>query len=163
MLHVCSLAALPDTVRATGASHVLTVMANVEQVARPVSVLPANHLKISMDDITEQMGDAQQANDYYTTEIDLSWLEEPYPLAVRRSLLVSGDRDLLVEDVPVLAQRFAKKMLDEGIYVIGFFYPVVPEGKARIRVQVSAAHTHEHLQKAVAAFIKVGRELNVLT
>ena len=63
----------------------------------------------------------------------------------------------------VLAQRFAKKMLDEGIYVIGFFYPVVPEGKARIRVQVSAAHTHEHLQKAVAAFIKVGRELNVLT
>ena len=55
MLHVCSLAALPDTVRATGASHVLTVMANVEQVQRPVSVLPANHLKISMDDITEQM------------------------------------------------------------------------------------------------------------
>ena len=55
MLHVCSLAALPDTVRATGASHVLTVMANVEQVQRPVSVLPANHLKVSMDDITEQM------------------------------------------------------------------------------------------------------------
>src|ERR1044071_2988136 len=55
MLHVCSLAALPDTVRTTGASHVLTVMANVEQVQRPVSVLPANHLKVSMDDITEQM------------------------------------------------------------------------------------------------------------
>src|SRR5262249_13961643 len=55
MLHVCSLAALPDTVRATGASHVLTVMANVDQVQRPVSVLPANHLKVSMDDITEQM------------------------------------------------------------------------------------------------------------
>jgi predicted protein tyrosine phosphatase len=55
MLHVCSLAALPDTVRATGASHVLTVMANIDQVSRPVSVLPANHLKISMDDITEQM------------------------------------------------------------------------------------------------------------
>jgi predicted protein tyrosine phosphatase len=55
MLHVCSLAALPDTVKATGASHVLTVMANVEQVQRPVSVLPANHLKVSMDDITEQM------------------------------------------------------------------------------------------------------------
>lgn len=55
MLHVCSLAALPDTVRATGASHVLTVMANIEQVMRPASVLPANHLKISMDDITEQM------------------------------------------------------------------------------------------------------------
>ncbi|MCK1719245.1 protein-tyrosine phosphatase family protein [Bradyrhizobium sp. 141] len=55
MIHVCSLAALPETVRLTGASHVLTVMANVEQVARPVSVLPANHLKVSMDDITEEM------------------------------------------------------------------------------------------------------------
>jgi predicted protein tyrosine phosphatase len=55
MLHVCSLAALPETVKVTGASHVLTVMANVEQVQRPVSVLPANHLKISMDDIAEQM------------------------------------------------------------------------------------------------------------
>ena len=55
MLHVCSLAALPDTVRATGASHVVTVMANVDQVQRPVSVLPANHLKVAIDDITEQM------------------------------------------------------------------------------------------------------------
>ena len=55
MIHVCSLAALPETVRITGASHVLTVMANVEQVARPVSVLPANHLKVSMDDITEEI------------------------------------------------------------------------------------------------------------
>jgi predicted protein tyrosine phosphatase len=55
MIHVCSLAALPDTVKATGASHVLTVMANVDQVQRPESVLAANHLKVSMDDITEQM------------------------------------------------------------------------------------------------------------
>src|SRR6476661_1248255 len=55
MIHVCSLAALPDTVKATGASHVLTVMAKVDQVQRPVSVLPANHLKVAMDDITEQM------------------------------------------------------------------------------------------------------------
>ena len=55
MIHVCSLAALPEIVRATGASHVLTVMANVEQVQRPVSVLAANHLKIAVDDITEQM------------------------------------------------------------------------------------------------------------
>jgi predicted protein tyrosine phosphatase len=55
MLHVCSLAALPDTVKATGASHILTVMANVDQVQRPVSVLAANHLKVSMDDITESM------------------------------------------------------------------------------------------------------------
>src|SRR6202047_603084 len=55
MIHVCSLAALPDTVKTTGASHILTVMANVDQVQRPASVLEANHLKVSMDDITEQM------------------------------------------------------------------------------------------------------------
>jgi predicted protein tyrosine phosphatase len=54
MIHVCSLAALPDTVKRVGASHVLTVMANVDQVRRPASVLPANHLKVQMDDITEQ-------------------------------------------------------------------------------------------------------------
>src|ERR1700679_2910200 len=55
MIHVCSLAALPSTVKATGASHVLTVMANVDQVQRPESVLPANHLKVQVDDITEQI------------------------------------------------------------------------------------------------------------
>jgi predicted protein tyrosine phosphatase len=55
MIHVCSLAALPVTVEATGASHILTVMANVNQVQRPASVLEANHLKVSMDDITEQI------------------------------------------------------------------------------------------------------------
>jgi glycine C-acetyltransferase len=61
-----------------------------------------------------------------------------------------------------LAQEFAAKMLDEGIYVIGFYYPVVPQGKARIRVQISAAHDVEHLDKAIAAFSKVGKELGVL-
>jgi predicted protein tyrosine phosphatase len=55
MLHVCSLAALPETVRATGASHILTVMANVDQVRRPASVLAVNHLRVQMDDITEAM------------------------------------------------------------------------------------------------------------
>ena len=55
MIHVCSLAALPETVRLTGASHVLTVMGKVDQVQRPVSVLPANHLKVAVDDITEPM------------------------------------------------------------------------------------------------------------
>jgi predicted protein tyrosine phosphatase len=55
MIHVCSLAALPATVRRVGASHVLTVMANVDQVERPASVLPANHLKVQMDDIVERM------------------------------------------------------------------------------------------------------------
>ncbi|WP_432714109.1 glycine C-acetyltransferase [Pedobacter sp.] len=61
-----------------------------------------------------------------------------------------------------LAQTFAAKMLDEGIYVIGFYYPVVPQGKARIRVQLSAAHQQHHLDKAIAAFTKVGKELGVI-
>ena len=62
----------------------------------------------------------------------------------------------------VLAQNFAAKLLDEGIYVIGFFFPVVAKGQARIRVQLSAAHSQRHLDKAIEAFTKVGTELGVL-
>ncbi len=62
-----------------------------------------------------------------------------------------------------LSQDFANALLDEGIYVIGFFYPVVPKGKARIRVQISAGHDREHLEKAVAAFTKVGKQLGVIS
>jgi len=62
----------------------------------------------------------------------------------------------------VLSQQFADKLLQEGIYVIGFFFPVVPKGQARIRVQLSAAHEQEHLDKAIAAFTKVGKELGVI-
>ena len=61
-----------------------------------------------------------------------------------------------------LSQKFADRLLEEGIYVIGFFYPVVPKGQARIRVQLSAAHEREHLDKAVSAFTKVGKELGVI-
>ena len=61
-----------------------------------------------------------------------------------------------------LSQIMADKLLEEGIYVIGFFYPVVPKEKARIRVQLSAAHSKEHLDKAIAAFIKIGKELKVI-
>lgn len=61
-----------------------------------------------------------------------------------------------------LSQEFAAELLDEGIYVIGFYYPVVPKGEARIRVQLSAAHEREHLDKAIEAFIKVGKKLNVI-
>lgn len=61
-----------------------------------------------------------------------------------------------------LSQDFAAKLLEEGIYVIGFFYPVVPKGQARIRVQLSAAHEPEHLERAVEAFIKIGKALNVV-
>jgi glycine C-acetyltransferase len=78
--------------------------------------------------------------------------------------IVDGDSAI----VPVmlydakLAQQMAEKLLEKGIYVIGFFFPVVPKGKARIRVQLSAAHTREQLDKAVDAFISVGKELKVI-
>lgn len=78
--------------------------------------------------------------------------------------ILPGDHPIvpiMLYDAP-LAQEFARRLLDEGIYVTGFFYPVVAQGKARIRVQLSAAHEPEHLEKAVAAFTKIGRELGVL-
>jgi glycine C-acetyltransferase len=69
---------------------------------------------------------------------------------------------VMLYDAP-LAQRFAARLLEEGIYAIGFFFPVVPKGQARIRTQMSAAHTREHLDRAIAAFSKVGRELGVIS
>jgi glycine C-acetyltransferase len=61
-----------------------------------------------------------------------------------------------------LSQVMADELLKKGVYVIGFFYPVVPKGKARIRVQLSAGHTKEHLDKAIAAFTEVGRALKLV-
>lgn len=68
---------------------------------------------------------------------------------------------VMLYDAP-LAQKFANMLLEEGIYVIGFFFPVVPKGKARIRVQISAGHEPEHIDKAIEAFIKVGKQLGVI-
>lgn len=88
-----------------------------------------------------------------------------------RKAMTAAGFDILPGEHPIvpimlydakLAQEFAARLLTEGVYVIGFFYPVVPQGKARIRVQLSAAHEQEHLEKAVAAFTKVGKELGVL-
>ena len=88
-----------------------------------------------------------------------------------RSKMEEAGFDLVGADaaiVPVmlydakLSQDMANALLEEGIYVIGFFFPVVPKGKARIRVQLSAAHSRDHLDKAIAAFIKVGKTLNVI-
>ena len=88
-----------------------------------------------------------------------------------RAKMTDAGFDIKAGDHPIVpimlyeaevAQSFAAALLEEGIYVIGFFYPVVAKGLARIRVQLSAAHTQEHLDKAIAAFIKVGRELHVL-
>ena len=68
---------------------------------------------------------------------------------------------VMLYDAP-LSQKFAAKMAEEGIFVTGFYYPVVPKGQARIRVQQSAAHEKQHLEKAIAAFVKVGKELGVI-
>ncbi|MEL6534877.1 MAG: glycine C-acetyltransferase [Bacteroidota bacterium] len=68
---------------------------------------------------------------------------------------------VMLYDAP-LSQKMADRLLEEGIYVIGFYYPVVPKGEARIRVQISAGHEREHLDQAIAAFTKVGKELGVL-
>ncbi len=79
--------------------------------------------------------------------------------------------DLLPGDHPIipvmiydaaLAGKFADEMLKRGVYVVGFSFPVVPQGKARIRTQMSAAHSKEHLDKAIAAFTEVGRELGII-
>lgn len=88
-----------------------------------------------------------------------------------RSAMTDAGFDILPGEHPIVpimlydakvAQEFARRLLDEGIYVIGFFYPVVPQGKARIRVQLSAAHEPEHLEKAVSAFTKVGKSMGVI-
>ena len=68
---------------------------------------------------------------------------------------------VMLYDAP-LSQKYANRLLEEGIYVTGFYYPVVPKGEARIRVQLSAAHTREQLDKCIAAFVKVGKELGVI-
>ncbi|WP_407404056.1 glycine C-acetyltransferase [Chryseobacterium sp.] len=92
--------------------------------------------------------------DYFRTEMKAKGFDIP-----------DGDAAIvpvMLYDAP-LAQKMAEKLMDEGIYVIGFFYPVVPKGKARIRVQLSAAHTKAHLDKAIAGFTKVGKELGVIS
>ena len=68
---------------------------------------------------------------------------------------------IMLYDAP-LSQLFAEKLLEKGIYVIGFYFPVVPKGKARIRVQISAVHEKKHLDKAIEAFTEIGKELGVL-
>jgi glycine C-acetyltransferase len=68
---------------------------------------------------------------------------------------------VMIYDAP-LAVKFADELLKEGIYVIGFVFPVVPKGRARIRVQLSAAHTKEQIDQAIAAFIKVGKEQEII-
>lgn len=103
-----------------------------------------------------------------TTELrdKLEWNINYFKKGIKEIGLEIKDGDSAIVPVMLydakLSQTFADKLLQEGIYVIGFFFPVVPKGQARIRVQLSAAHEKEHLDKALAAFEKVGKELGVI-
>lgn len=103
-----------------------------------------------------------------TTELrdKLEWNVNYFKEGIRKIGLEIRDGDSAIVPVMLydakLAQEFANKLLEEGIYAIGFFYPVVPKELARIRVQLSAAHEKEHLDRALAAFEKIGKELGVL-
>jgi glycine C-acetyltransferase len=96
----------------------------------------------------------------------LEWNVNYFKEGIRKIGLEFKDGESAIVPVTLydakLSQQFADRLLEEGIYVIGFFYPVVAKGQARIRVQLSAAHEKEHLDKAIAAFEKVGRELGVI-
>ena len=96
----------------------------------------------------------------------LEWNVNYFKQGIKKVGLEIKDGDSAIVPVMLydakLAQEFANKLLNEGIYVIGFFYPVVPKGQARIRVQLSAAHEKQHIDKALAAFEKVGKELGVI-
>lgn len=103
-----------------------------------------------------------------TTELrdKLEWNINYFKEGIKRVGLEIKEGDSAIVPVMLydakLSQDFANKLLEEGIYVIGFFYPVVPKGQARIRVQLSAAHEKEHIDKALVAFEKVGKELGVI-
>ncbi len=105
-------------------------------------------------DESDELHDRQQQNVAYFRD---RMLAAGFDIKPTQSAICA----VMLYDAP-LSQKFAAAMAQEGIFVTGFYYPVVPKGQARIRVQLSAAHTREQLDKAIAAFIKVGKELGVL-
>ena len=106
-----------------------------------------------MLETTELQDRLHQNTDYFRNEI----IRAGFTIKPSRSAIVA----IMLFDAR-LSQDFAARLLEEGIYVIGFYYPVVPKGEARIRVQLSAAHSREHLDRALQAFVKVGKELKVI-
>ena len=96
----------------------------------------------------------------------LEWNTNYFKEGIKKVGLEIKDGDSAIVPVMLydaaLSQKFANRLLEEGVYAVGFFFPVVPKEQARIRVQLSAAHTKEHLDKAIAAFEKVGKELEVI-
>jgi glycine C-acetyltransferase len=120
----------------------------------PPSIVNAGIEMFRMMGETNELQDKLHHNtEYFYTKMS----EAGFDLKPTKSAIVP----IMLYDAK-LSQDFAARLLDEGIYVIGFYYPVVPKGEARIRVQLSAAHDDEHLDKAVAGFVKVGKELGVL-
>lgn len=116
------------------------------------------------------VGAANKVFDILGSSTELRDRLEENTIYFKKAIMEAGF-DIVKGDSPIvpimlydaaLSQRFADRLLQEGVYAIGFFYPVVPKGKARIRTQISAAHTKAHLDKAIAAFIKVGKELDVI-
>jgi glycine C-acetyltransferase len=106
-----------------------------------------------MEETTELQDRLHRNTEYFVSRISAAGFDiKPTKSAICAVMLYDAK----------LSQEFASRLLEEGIYVIGFYYPVVPQGAARIRVQLSAAHQEAHLDQAVAAFTKIGKELGVL-
>ncbi len=120
----------------------------------PPMVAAAGVKTFEMMDSTNELQDKLHSNtDYFVGKMKEAGFDiKPTESAICAVMLYDAK----------LSQEFANLLLDEGIYVIGFYYPVVPKGEARIRVQISAAHEKEHLDKAINAFTKIGKELNVI-
>ena len=120
----------------------------------PPTVVNAGIRMFDMMNETNQLQDKLHANtDYFMAKMKSAGFDiKPTKSAICAVMLYDAK----------LSQEMASKLLEEGIYVIGFYYPVVPKGEARIRVQLSAGHETEHLDKAIAAFTKVGKELGVI-
>jgi glycine C-acetyltransferase len=120
----------------------------------PPLIAAAGIRMIDMMTETNELQDRLHSNsEYFITEMTKAGFDiKPTRSAICAVMLYDAK----------LSQEFAAKLLDEGIYVIGFFFPVVPKGEARIRVQLSAGHNKEHLDKAIRAFIKIGKELKVV-
>ncbi|PLW94913.1 MAG: glycine C-acetyltransferase [Marinilabiliales bacterium] len=120
----------------------------------PPAVVNAGIRMFDMMNETNELQDKLHANtDYFMRKMTAAGFDiKPTQSAICAVMLYDAK----------LSQDMAAKLLEEGIYVIGFYFPVVPKGEARIRVQLSAGHEREHLDKAIAAFTKVGKELNVI-
>ena len=119
----------------------------------PMIVAAGIELFKMMEESDELHSKLQQNVDYFRDKM----LAAGFDIKPTQSAICA----VMLYDAP-LSQKFAAEMAKEGIFVTGFYYPVVPQGQARIRVQMSAAHTREHLDRAVEAFIKVGQRLKVL-